>query len=133
MAIKDIHQIYQEYVEANKYRAFLYTPGNVFAGELDLIEPRLSLKKAGFDILEFGLPARLFDLSQNTLKENPFIDYTLDGYYIIFQFGDLENDNYQQRQFVIKNRNSSLSDEQAVFSYSAISTEYELKKMPLIN
>jgi hypothetical protein len=133
MSIKDIDELYEEYVELNSYRAFLYTPGDVFAGELDLIEPNLSLKKDGFDLLEFKLSARLFDFNTTDLSENPFIDSTLDGYYIIFEFGDLTTSNYQERRFIIKGRVSNLEDEQATHSYSAISAEHELKKLPIIN
>jgi hypothetical protein len=133
MAIKDINDIYEQYIERNTYRAFLYTPADIFVGELDLINPELSLIKNGFDLLNFSLPARFFNLQTSELENNPFIDYTLDGYYIIFQFGDLTSNDFQQRRFLIKNRNSSLRDEQPNYSYTAISVEYELQKTPIID
>jgi hypothetical protein len=133
MPIKDLGEMYQDYIERDSYRAFLYTPADVFAGELDLINPELSLIKDGFDLLNFSLSARFFDYNIFEIKDNPFIDFTLDGYYVLFQFGDLSTGNYQERRFIIKNRDSNLQDEQATFSYNAISAEYELQKTPIIN
>jgi hypothetical protein len=134
MSIKDINEIYQDYIESDKFKASLYTPANAFAGYLDLIDPRLSLKKDGFDTIEFRLSAKIFNMqSEYTLSDNPFIDTTLDGYYLLFEFGDIPNDNYEQKKFIIKDRNSELKEEQATFSYVGISAEYELKKLPIIN
>lgn len=136
MSIKDINETYQDYIESEKFKASLYTPGNVFVGLLDLINPSLSLKKDGFDLLNFSLSARIFDPTDPSsviFQKNPFVDYALDGYYIIFEFGDLTGSTPQQRRFIIKERNSELKDEQATYSYTAISAEYELKKLPIIN
>lgn len=139
MAIKDINEIYQDYIESNKFKASLYTPANAFAGYLDLIAPKLSLRKDGFDTIDFRLAAKNFTLdsfdadSDYKTSDNPFLDTTLDGYYLLFEFGDIEGGNQQSRRFIIKDRNSELSDEQAVFSYVGISAEYELKKLPIIN
>ena len=133
MDIKDIHEINQEYKEINRYRAYLYTPNDTFAGELDLLSPVLSLNKNGFNTLTFNLAPRYFDQLTLNLQKNEFIDKTLDGYFIIFQYGELEENDYEEMRFIVKNRNSNLSDEKATFSYTAISAEYELQKLPIIN
>jgi hypothetical protein len=84
MPIKDIQDIYQEYKDINNYRAFLYTPSDIFYGEIELVKPRLSLTKNGFDLLEFEISKKYFDIFIAESVDNEMIDKALDGYYIEF-------------------------------------------------
>lgn len=135
MALKDIFENFEEYEEINKFRTFLFTPANILIREIETINPVLNLKKTGFHTLDFRLPAKIFDLSDLELKENESIDRTLDGYEIeVLVGGDTRDDSlYDVYRFIIKSRPSSMSEEKPEFSYSAISSEYELKKVPIIN
>lgn len=135
MALKDIFENFEEYEEINKFRTFLFTPANILIREIETINPVLNLKKTGFHTLDFRLPAKIFDLNDLELKENESIDRTLDGYEIeVLVGGDTRDDSlYDVYRFIIKSRPSSMSEEKPEFSYSAISSEYELKKVPIIN
>ena len=132
MANIDIYQNFENYLENKKFRAFLYTPANQLVRELEMINPVLNLIKIGFHTLQFQLPAKTFDLTDLSLEANDNIDLTLDGYEVEVWVGDLEN-SYSTYRFIIKTRPSSMTDEKPIFSYTAISSEWELQKLPIIN
>lgn len=134
MALNDIFDNFEEYKEINKVRVFLYTPSNQLVRELETINPVLHLKKTGFHTFDFGLPAKIFDKTDLTNKENPLIDFTLDGYEIEVWVGDTTDQNaYDTYRFIINTRPSSMTEEKPVFNYNCLSSEYELKKLPIIN
>ena len=134
MALNDIHENFQDYQEINKLRVFLYTPSNQLVRELETINPVLRLRKTGFHTFDFGLPAKIFNLEDLSHSDNPLIDYTLDGYEVEVWVGDTTQVGaYDKYRFIIANRPSSMADEKPVFNYSCLSSEYELKKLPIIN
>jgi hypothetical protein len=80
MANIDIFDNFENYIENQKFRAFLYNPANELVRELEMINPVLNLRKVGFSTFDFELPGKIFDLKDLTLSQNDIIDYTLDGY-----------------------------------------------------
>jgi hypothetical protein len=132
MANIDIFDNFENYLENKKFRAFLYTPANQLVRELEMINPVLNLIKAGFNTLEFQLPAKTFNLEDLTLTLNDSIDLTLDSYEVEVWVGDLD-DSYSIYRFIIKSKPSSMTEEKPTFTYSAISSEWELQKLPIIN
>lgn len=99
-----------------------------------MINPTLNLRKRGFHTLEFALPSKIFDLGVLENQDNDLIDYTLDGYEVEVWLGDLqEAGSYDVYRFIIKGKPSSMSDDKPEFRYSALSSEYELQQIPIIN